>query len=196
MASQPKPAATFIRPGFHTITPYLLVPRAAEFIEFLKTAFGGAERLRVPLPNGLIMHAEVQIGDSIIELGDPNEQYPAAPTAIHLYVDDADAVYARALQAGASSLYEPADQPWGDHQGAVNDAFGNLWYIATNKSWTPAPGEELLTVQPYLHLSQRRQDDSLPPRRLRRGSARSGQITRRHRIARHHQDRQRDPGNR
>src|SRR5882762_5302972 len=87
--------------GYHTIAPYIIVPRAGEFIEFLKKAFGGAERFRVGREPGsqLIMHAEVMIGNSIIELADANEQIPAAPTAIHLYFDDADAFYARAIEA-------------------------------------------------------------------------------------------------
>jgi PhnB protein len=151
MASQPKPVSNYTPPGFHTITPYLIVPRASAFIDFLKSAFAATERLRVPLPDGLLMHAEVAIGDSVIELADTNDKVPPAPTAIHLYVDDADATYARAIAAGAASLYEPADQPWGDRQGAAKDPFGNIWYIATNKSWTPAPGE-LRTVQVFLHL--------------------------------------------
>jgi PhnB protein len=152
MASQPQPVAAYIRPGFHTITPYIIVPRAAQFIDFLKSAFAATERLRVPLPDGLLMHAEVAIAESMIELADANEQVPPAPTAIHLYVADADATYARAIAADAVSLYAPADQPWGDRQGAVKDPFGNIWYIATNKGWTPPPGEELRTVQPFLHL--------------------------------------------
>ena len=78
MASQAKPTATFMRPGFHTITPYLVIPRAAQLIEFLKTSFGATERLRVPVPDGpgLIMHAEVSIGNSIVEVADANEAFP------------------------------------------------------------------------------------------------------------------------
>jgi PhnB protein len=151
MASQPKPTTNYMPPGFHTITPYIIVPRASEFIDFLKRAFAATERLRVPMPDGLLMHAEVAVGDSMIELADANEKVPPAPAAIHLYVSDADATYANAIAAGAASLYEPADQPWGDRQGAARDPFGNIWYIATNKSWTPGPGE-LRTVQVYLHL--------------------------------------------
>jgi PhnB protein len=133
---------------YHTIAPYIIVPRAGQFIEFLKKAFGGAERFRVGREPGsqLIMHAEVMIGNSTIELADANEQFPAAPTAIHLYFDDADAFYARAIEAGATSIYEVGDQ-----QGAVRDPFGNLWYIAMIKGWTPGP-EGVPSVQPYLHL--------------------------------------------
>ncbi len=138
---------------YHTITPYIIVPRAGEFIEFLTTAFGGTERFRVPRGPGseLIMHAEVMIGNSIIELADAYEQIPAAPMAIHLYFDDADAFYARAIEAGATSIYEVGDHVSGDRQGAVRDPFGNLWYIAMIKGWTPGP-EGAPSVQPYLHL--------------------------------------------
>ncbi len=80
---------------FQTIAPYMIVPRAGEFIAFLKETFAGAERFRVPIEGSeLIMHAEVAIGNSVIELADANERIPAAPMAIHLYVDDADAVFA------------------------------------------------------------------------------------------------------
>jgi uncharacterized glyoxalase superfamily protein PhnB len=139
--------------GYHTIAPYIIVPRAAEFIEFLTKAFAGTERFRVGREPGsdLIMHAEVAIGNSTIELADANEQIPAAPMAIHLYVDDADSVFARAIDAGATSIYEVGDHVSGDRQGALRDPFGNLWYIAMIQGWTPGP-EGVPSVQPYLHL--------------------------------------------
>jgi PhnB protein len=139
--------------GYRTIAPYIVVRRATEFIEFLKTSFGARERFRVPREPGsdLIMHAEVAIGNSIIELADAYEQIPAAPTTIHLYVDNADAVYARAITAGATSIYKVGDHVSGDRQGAVRDPFGNLWYIAMIQGWTPGP-EGVPSVQPYLHL--------------------------------------------
>ena len=145
--------ADTMQSGYHTIAPYIIVPRAGEFIEFLTTAFGGKERFRVPRGPGsqFIMHAEVAVGNSIIELADANEQFPAAPTAIHLYVDDADSVFARAIDAGATSIYEVGDHVSGDRQGAVRDPFGNLWYIAMIQGWTPGP-EGVPSVQPYLHL--------------------------------------------
>lgn len=141
-------------PGsYHTIEPYIIVPRAADFIEFLKNAFDGRERFRVGREPGSesIMHAEVVIGNSTIELADANEQFPAAPMTIHLYVDDADAVFARAIEVGATSIYEVGDHVSGDRQGAVRDPFGNLWYIAMIQGWTPGP-EGVPSVQPYLHL--------------------------------------------
>jgi PhnB protein len=154
MTSSPKPAPSpkETEPGLvaesHTIAPYIIVSRAAQFIDFLNAAFAGTERFRVGRPDApqLIMHAEVAIGDSIIELADANQQIPAAPQAIHLYVDDADVTYQRALEAGAHSIYRVGSHVSGDRQGAVKDSFGNIWYIATGNP------ERLRSVQPYLHL--------------------------------------------
>ena len=139
--------------GYRTIAPYIIVPRASEFIEFLKKAFGGTERFRFPIEGSdLIMHAEVGIGNSVIELADANEQIPPAPTAIHLYVEDARASFKRAIDAGATSIYEVGEHVSGDTQGAVRDPVGNVWYIAMKGDWTPGPGELVPSVQPYLHL--------------------------------------------
>ena len=141
----------FVRPGFNNIAPYILVQDAARFIHFLKSAFDATERIRVPQPDGSVMHCEVGVGNSVIELGDANAQHPSRPTAVHLYVADADATFERALQAQATPVEAVADQPWGDRQGCVKDEFGNLWRIATPNGWTPGP-EGILNVQPYLFL--------------------------------------------
>jgi PhnB protein len=148
------PTPHFRRAGFNNIAPYFLVNGAPKFLDFLVSAFEGTEKIRVPRPDGSIMHAEVAIGDSVVELGDANEQYPPRPMAIHLYVPDADATFARALEAGATSIYAPTDEhPSGDHWGAAIDPFGNTWYIATPRGWTPGP-EGLRAIQPYLHLRE------------------------------------------
>jgi len=108
-------AVNYQRPGLTAMTPYIIVRPAAKFMEFLKTAFEGVEQMRMPAPDGTIMHAEVAVGNGAIEVSDGNEQYPTAPQAIHLYVDDPDATYARTLQAGATSFYAPTDDhPSGD----------------------------------------------------------------------------------
>ena len=147
-------ALHYQRPGLTSITPYIIVRGATQFLKFLKAAFKGVEQMRMPTPDGLIMHAEVAVGNGAIEVSDGSDAYPAAPTAIHLYVDDADATYDKALQAGATSIYAPTDEhPSGDRWGAAKDQFGNLWYIATPKGWTPGP-EGLRSVQPYLHLRE------------------------------------------
>ena len=146
-------AVPYIREGFHTLTPYILVGGAAKFIDFLKAAFGAEEKGRVPVPGGKIMHAEVQLGNSMIELSDGNEQYPPSPVAIHHYVDDVDATYARALAAGAISTHAPMDQPYGDREAGVKDPFGNNWFIAKFTGWTPQPWQAH-SVQPYLFLHE------------------------------------------
>lgn len=144
-------AVPYIREGFHTITPYILVNGAARFIDFLKEAFGAEERGRVPIPSGKIMHAEVKVGDSMIEMSDGNEQYGPSPVALHYYVDDADAAYARAIKAGAISTHAPIDQPYGDREAGIKDPFGNAWFIATPKTYTPFPGQ-MNAIQVYLFL--------------------------------------------
>jgi uncharacterized glyoxalase superfamily protein PhnB len=152
--------ARFRRPNFPNISLYFLVNGAPKFIDFLVSAFEGTERIRVPRSDGSIMHGELAIGNSIIELGDANEQYPSRPMTTHLYVPDADATYARALKAGATPIYAPTDEhPSGDRWGEAKDPFGNTWYIATRRSSAPGP-EGVLTVQPYLHL--RNAHDMIP----------------------------------
>jgi len=140
----------FVRPGFGNIAPYIVVNGAGKFIDFLKTSFHGTERLRVPRPAGEVMHAEIGIGNSVIELADASDQHPPRRNTIHLYVDNADAAYARALRAGATSIYPVGEHVSGDRQGCAKDEWGNVWYIALTKDWPghdPAP-----SVQPYLHL--------------------------------------------
>src|SRR5215469_1881888 len=141
----------YMREGFRTITPYILVGGAAKFIDFLTAAFGAQERGRVPLPTGKIMHAEVKVGDSILELSDGSEQYGPSPVALHYYVNDVDAAYARAIEAGATSTHAPVDQPYGDREAGVKDPFGNAWFIATPKTYAPFPGQ-MNAIQPYLFL--------------------------------------------
>lgn len=101
-------------------------------IEFLKQAFEGDELLRVKKPDGTIMHANVRIGDSILEMGEAHGEYQPMPCVLHLYVNDADAWYRRAVEAGAISIQEPADQPYGDRMAGVKDPFGNAWCNATH----------------------------------------------------------------
>ena len=146
-------AIQYQRPGLTSITPYVIVRPAAQFIEFLKSAFECKERMRMPAPDGSIMHAEVAIGNGAIEVSDGNAEYPTATAAIHLYVDDAEAAYQRALRAGGASIYPVGDLPSGDLQGAVKDQFGNHWYIAKPGEWPRGP-EGVPSVQPYLHLRE------------------------------------------
>ena len=118
--------------GYHTVTPYLVVNQAGRVIDFLKQAFGAEESERFLRADGTIMHAELKIGDSMIMLGEANEQWPARPAALYIYVPDTDAAYRRAIEAGAASLMEPADQFYGDRNAGVSDAAGNIWWIGTH----------------------------------------------------------------
>ena len=125
--------------GYHTVTPYLTVRGVARLIDFLKQAFGAEEKVPpMKQPDGRIMHAEVRIGDSIVMMGEPTDQSQQMPASIHLYVDDTDSTYQRALQAGAASLREPEDQFYGDRMAGVKDPSGNQWWIATPKEDVPA----------------------------------------------------------
>ena len=144
-------AAISLREGFHTLTPYIIVQGAARFIDFMKEVFGAEENLRVPTPDrSRIMHAEVKIGDSIIELSDGNEQHPSRPAAIHLYLPETDSAYQKALDAGATALHPVEEMPYGERSGSVKDPFGNYWYIATHHGASHIP-EGLRTVNSYLH---------------------------------------------
>ena len=133
--------------GFRSLTPYLIVRDADAMITFMKDAFGALEKGRAKAPDGRVMHAEVQIGDSMLELGEGGEGYPPRPAALHLYVDDADSAYARAVAAGATTLFPPGDRPYGDREADVKDPFGNNWYIGTHKEGGPIPpGMNTLTL--------------------------------------------------
>ncbi len=118
--------------GYHSVTPVLTVHGADRLIEFLKQAFGAVELERFQGPNGIIMHAEVKIGDSIIMLGEANERFQARPANLYVYVEDTDAIYRRALQSGANSVMEPANQFYGDRNAGVSDPTGNFWWIGTH----------------------------------------------------------------
>jgi uncharacterized glyoxalase superfamily protein PhnB len=117
--------------GYPTVSPYLIVANIADQIEFLQRAFDAEEIERLPAPDGGIMHAEVRIGDSVVLMGESNENNPPVPCMLYLYLDNADAAYQRAISAGASSLQEPQDTFYGDRTAGVRDAFGNQWWLAT-----------------------------------------------------------------
>jgi PhnB protein len=133
MSSSKRPA------GYHTVTPAIIVRDAAAAIDFYQRAFGAEELNRMAGPDGKIMHAEIRIGDSVIMLGEENEQWGTKsplltngnPGSLHIYVDDADASFDRALEAGATVKYPLEDAFWGDRYGKVADPFGHEWGIAT-----------------------------------------------------------------
>src|ERR1051326_2089141 len=119
--------------GFHSVTRILSGPGVAKLLDFLKQVFEAQEIHRLARPDGTIMHAEVRIGDSIVMMGEPPGSAQPMCGALYLYVPDVDTVYKRALQAGATSTSEPADQFYGDRSAGLKDPLGNQWWIATHK---------------------------------------------------------------
>src|SRR5207245_10191240 len=114
-------------------TTALMVNDAAKLIDFLKDAFGAREKERFTDPTGKIVHAEVRLGDSIVELSDAIGEWKPVHVPLLLYVTDTDSTYRRALRAGATSLREPTDAFYGDRTAGVKDSFGNSWWIATHQ---------------------------------------------------------------
>jgi PhnB protein len=117
--------------GYRSLTPYLVVTDAEKFIDFARRAFNATEVYRSTMPDGSIMHAELEIGDSKVMLGQAKDQWKPLHGAFYYYVADTDAAYRRALEAGAESTMEPANQFYGDRSAGVKDPFGNHWWIAT-----------------------------------------------------------------
>jgi PhnB protein len=115
--------------GLRTLTVYLHPASVADYIDFLTRAFGAVEDARHHDPNGRVMHAQVRLGNAVLEMGEPDPPR-SMPTTFYLYVDDADALYHRAVAAGATSLAPPADMSYGDRVGSVQDSTGTIWYIA------------------------------------------------------------------
>ena len=127
--------------GYSTITPYLILKGAAAALDYYKKAFGAEEIMRYADPSGAVMHAEIKIGNSIIMLGEENlqEGFQSAKTlggaavGLHLYVEDSDKWFARALKAGGKEQRPMQDQFYGDRSGTLVDPFGQLWTISTHK---------------------------------------------------------------
>jgi len=113
----------------HTVTVYFHIIGAPKFIDFLREAFEAEELMRHE-ENGMLAHAKVRIGDSVVELGEARVESQPLPPAIYLFVKDVDAAYERALSVGATSLMEPKDQEYGHRNAWVKDAFDNVWYLA------------------------------------------------------------------
>jgi PhnB protein len=134
-------AVKAIPDGYYSLTPYLVITGAAKAIEFYKKAFGAVETVRMPGPDGKIMHAELQIGNSMLMLSDENpERGHFSPStrggstgSVMLYTEDVDATFKQAVAAGAKADMPPADMFWGDRMGNLTDPFGHTWAIATHK---------------------------------------------------------------
>lgn len=160
------PAVTSAPVGFRTITPFLIHAQAPDLVEFMKTTFGAEEFKRNTggVPDGF--YAEVRIGDTALMIaGGAAARRGNLPSALHVYVDDCDAAYRRAIDAGATTLMgtvgEPADRPYGERAAFVQDAFGNYWYIATRAASAPKPFASVLAhvhpqkARPYIDFLTR-----------------------------------------
>jgi PhnB protein len=127
--------------GHRTVAPYLAIKNGAQALEFYKRAFGAIERYALTLPDGRLGHAEIVLGDSVVMLSDEFPEYGGkapdtlggSPVSIHLYVEDVDAFFRRALAAGAKERKPVMDQFYGDRSGQLEDPFGHLWWVATHK---------------------------------------------------------------
>lgn len=127
--------------GYHTITPFMTVRDAARAIEFYKQAFGAKEKGAMKGPDGKVMHAELVIGDSIIMLADEFPEFGSlspqstggSGTGLHIYIEDVDSAFDRAVKAGATVEMPVADMFWGDRYGKLRDPFGHKWSIGTHK---------------------------------------------------------------
>lgn len=119
-----------IPPGFNTVTPYFFIKDAAKFVDFLVTGLGGTELLRHLRDDGQIANAQVRLGTSTVMVSESTPQYPAMAASYYFYVADADAAMAQALAQGARLEMAVADMPYGDRQGGVRDAWGNIWWIS------------------------------------------------------------------
>ena len=127
----------YVPERLHTLNVYLHPHRAEPLLAFLVKAFGADEMKQFVTPDGIVMHAHARIGgDSVVEMGEARGEIQPTPTMFYLYVQDADASYWRALNAGAAGVHKLADQPYGDRTAAVRDAFGNVWYLATHRQDT------------------------------------------------------------
>tara|TARA_R110002095_G_scaffold201208_2_gene181930 strand:- start:7160 stop:7639 length:480 start_codon:yes stop_codon:yes gene_type:complete len=138
--SKNKPAVKAIPDGMHSVTPHLVCAGAAEAITFYEKAFGAVEQMRLPGPDGKLVHACVQIGDSRIMLVDENDScgtlgpksLKGSPVFLHLQVEDVDATFKQAVAAGAKIMMPVTDMFWGDRYGQVEDPFGHCWSVATH----------------------------------------------------------------
>ena len=131
MSEKPPNRVNPVPEGFRTLTPYLFVRSTSRLIEFLKAAFDAEEIERHTGPDGEVSYAQLRIGDSMIMMSEPRDTWKPMPCGVYLYVEDTDEVYRKALEAGAVSLMEPADQFYGDRTAGVKDPFGNNWWIGT-----------------------------------------------------------------
>lgn len=130
-------SAQWLPKGFHTITPNIIVDDAEQAVAFLKKALGAAESYRLTMSDGKIAHCELKIGNSILNLGASVKGWPAHGLVAQIYVEDSDALFQRAVEAGAKVIMPMTDMFFGSREGRLADPFGNVWTIATLKEEVP-----------------------------------------------------------
>jgi PhnB protein len=123
----------WIPEGFHTITPNIIVDDAEQAVVFFKKAFGATENYRLTMSNGKITHCELKLGDSVLNIGEAMEGWPAHGLVAQIYVEDSDDLFKRAVDAGAKEIMPMTDMFFGSREGRITDPFGNVWTIATLK---------------------------------------------------------------
>lgn len=142
--------AQWLPKGFHTITPNIIVDDAEQAVAFLKRAFGATEAYRLTMSNGKIAHCELKLGDSIFNLGTSMEGWPPHGLVAQIYVEDSDALFNRAVQAGAKVIMPMTDMFFGSREGRVADPFGNVWTIATlREAVAPEEMQRRMTAEGY-----------------------------------------------
>lgn len=132
------PQSRKVPEGYHSLQPYLMFVDCHKAMAFYAKAFGATEKMTMKTPEGRVAHAEIAIGDSVLMMADENPgieafaaaHYGGSPVSLMVYVSDCDTTYAGAIAAGATSLREPADQPYGDRMAGIVDPFGYKWWIA------------------------------------------------------------------
>jgi PhnB protein len=141
---------SWIPQGFSTVTPNIVVDNAEEAIAFLKRALGAIERYRLTTSTGKVAHCELLFGDSVVNVGESMDGFPAHPLMAQLYVEDSDALFQRAVAAGASVMMPMTDMFFGARGGRIADPFGNTWTIATlREEVSPAEMQRRMTAAGY-----------------------------------------------
>lgn len=140
--------------GYHAVTPWIISRNTASLLDYVKEAFGAKELARIYNEDGSIGHAEARIGDSVVMMFDAKEAWPPTPCFLRLYVEDGDAVYRQALNAGATSVTEMTELFWGDRVGRVRDPFGNIWWIQTHIAVDPEEMDRRAGEQTFINAMQ------------------------------------------
>ena len=147
-------AKSFIPEGFRSLTQYLIVDGAGQFLEFIRNAFDATEKYMMRDSDGTVHHAAAGIGNSVIEFADAGPNWKAMPAGLHYYVKNCEQTYARALESGGISLYEPANREYGDREAGVRDPAGNFWFIATHLGANGYKPEILQDLNTYFSVKE------------------------------------------